>query len=352
MKIHPLLTDPNSVVIIQSPLAGKAAWVDFRLAARQALTVMQVELEDEKAVIKPNVTSGEHFADPDTGITTHPGFVQGMVEYLRAHGARRDRLTIAEDPRNSDDNHPRHWRGTGFERVAQESGARLHTTTTYTCIKKVVAHSLAHPVLNVSRLATAPKTVLFNVPKMKTHNLGITTLCMKNLMGLVNVFDRHYCGQAWHDMPEPLRSDPRPRAEWFTREMHEQWQAGLARRLIDTAQVIKPSLNLVEGIVGREGTGFQRGRNRPLGLVVAGINMVAVDSLTSYLMGFDPQRLVYLRMAAEAGLGVNDLDKMLIYTEQEGRLTPCRDVDMLRADPPFRVISNIMGEDPNIFVEK
>jgi hypothetical protein len=68
-----------------------------------------------------------------------------------------------------------------------------------------------------------------------------------------------------------------------------RWQEGLARRLTDTAQVIRPALNIVEGIVGREGTGFQRGRNRTLGLAVAGVNPVAVDSLTSYLMGFDPQ---------------------------------------------------------------
>jgi uncharacterized protein (DUF362 family) len=349
MKINPLLTDPNSVLITQAPLAGEVAWDDFHQAAFRAMTVMQIELEDEKAVIKPNVTSGEHFADPDTGITTHPAFVQGMVEYLQGHGARRGMITIAEDPRNSNDNAPRHWRGTGFERVSQETGARLHSTTAYTCVKKTVAHPLSLPVLNVSRLAVAPKTVLFNVPKLKTHNLGITTLCMKNLMGLVNVFDRHYCSQSWQEMPEPTRSDPRPRTEWMSQETHEQWQAGLARRLVDTAQVILPALNLVEGIVGREGTGFQRGRNRTLGLAIAGVNMVAVDSLTSYLMGFNPQRLVYLQVAAEAGLGVNDISKLHIYVECEGELALCQDVDALRVDPPFRVISNIMGEESPVF---
>ena len=63
--------------------------------------------------------------------------------------------------------------------------------------------------------------------------------------------------------------------------MHELWQTGLARRLADTAQVLRPALNIVEGVVGREGTGFHRGRNRPLGLVIAGVNMVAVDSVAS-----------------------------------------------------------------------
>ena len=131
--------------------------------------------------------------------------------------------------------------------------------------------------------------------------------------------------------------------------MHEEWQAGLARRLIDTAQVIQPAINLVEGIIGREGTGFQRGRNRPVGLTVAGRNMVTVDSVASYLMGFNPQQLVYLNMAAKAGLGLNDLTQIRIFKVLNGRLIPCYDVAALRLQPPFRVISGIAGEEPNIF---
>lgn len=349
MKIHSFLKDPNAVLVIRAPLSNPPAWDDFRQAAVQAMAVMQIELEDEKAVIKPNATAGERFTDPDSGITTHPGFVHGMVQYLQAHGARARRVTIAEDPRDTDDNQPRNWQATGYARVARETGARLHFPSTYACVRKTVPRPLARPNLSVSRLATAPNTVLFNVPKLKTHNLAITTLCMKNLMGLVSVFERHYCLQSWEEMPPEVQADQRPRREWFDQAMHERWQAGLARRLVDTAQVIHPALNLVEGVVGREGTGFQRGRNRPLGLVVAGVNMVAVDSLASYLMGFDPGQLIYLRLAAEAGLGTNDIGKLRVYQEQEGEIAPCPDADELRADPPLRVISNIKGEEPDPF---
>jgi uncharacterized protein (DUF362 family) len=310
---------------------------------------MQIELAGEKAVLKPNATSAEHIADPETGITTHPAFVQGMIEYLQQHGARRGGVTIAEDPRNSDDNNPRHWRNSGFERVAALTGARLHCPTTYTSVRKTIPQPLAHQTLNVSRLAVAADAVLFNVPKLKTHNLAITTLGMKNLMGLVCASERHFCAQAWKELPDEVRANQRPRYEWLEREMHERWQDGLARRLVDTAQVIRPALNLVEGIVGREGTGFQRGRNRSLGLVVAGINLVAVDSLTSFLMGFDPQRLIYLRRAAEAGLGQNRIEQLKVYVERSGELQRCADLQALRITPPFRVISGIQGEDLDPF---
>jgi uncharacterized protein (DUF362 family) len=346
MKIHPLLRDPNAVLVYQAPVKGKPGWNDFRRAAIQALQVMQVELEGEKAVIKPNVTSGERIADPDTGITTHPGFIHGMVEYLQNSGALAGKITIVEDPRDTDDNEPRRWDGTGYDRVAQENGVRLHCPTTYTCVKKDVANPLAFQQLNVSRLAVAPNSVVFNVPKLKTHNLAITTLGMKNLMGLVNVFDRHYCLQAWEELPEEARANPRPRREWFEEKMHEAWQTGLARRLVDTAQVIRSDLTIIEGVVGREGTGFQRGQNRPLGLVVAGVNVVAADTAASYIMGFDPQELIYLKLAAQAGLGTNEIGNLRIYTVQENELVLCPDPASLRVSPPFRVIRNIKGEQP------
>ena len=110
-----------------------------------------------------------------------------------------------------------------------------------------------------------------------------------------------------------------------------------------------PKLNIVEGIVGREGSGFQRGRNRSLGLVVAGTNIVAVDAVASYLVGFDPESLVYLDMAAKAGLGSNRMSELLIFVVEDGIPVRRNDVDSLCVDPPFSVISNIRGEAPAPF---
>jgi uncharacterized protein (DUF362 family) len=344
IKLHPLLNDPKAVLVYRTPVPGSPTWQDFQRAARQVLAAMQVTLAGEKVAIKPNVTSGEHFADPDAGVTTHPGFIGGMVEYLREHGARRQGIYVVEDPRNSDDYQPRHWRGTGYAEMAEATGARLRCPTAYSCVKKTVPRPLIHPVRNVSRLAVASDTVLVNVPKLKTHNLAITSLCLKNLMGLDNVVERHYCAQAWQELPADQRHDSRPKNEWMDQALHERWQEGLARRLADLAQVIQPQLNVVEGVIGRDGTGFNRGKNHPLGLVIAGINMVAVDSVASYLMGFDPQRLIQLQVAAAAGLGNNNLAQLCIYVVENGNIVPCQDLEGLRIQPPFTVIRDILGE--------
>ncbi len=357
MKLNPILNDPLAVLVSAIPLVAPPGPEDFRRAARQALEVLQVELEGERVVLKPNLTVAETFANPDSGITTHPDFLRGIVDYLHnhgapsnfAHGERHNAVAILEDPRNHDNDEPRHWRGTGLLELAEATGVELHCPQTQTCVSVPVPHPLAHATLDVSRLAIAPDTVLFNVPKLKTHNLGITTLCLKNLMGVVNAPDRHYCAQAWAELPVEVRDNPRPRAEWLDRATHERWQHGLARRLADTAQVVRPALNLVEGVVAREGTGFQRGCNLPTGLVIAGINMVAVDSVASYLMGFDPQQLIYLQVAVEAGLGVNDLKALRVYVAQDGLAVPCADLETLRIEPPLRVITNTAGEPEIVF---
>jgi uncharacterized protein (DUF362 family) len=345
MKIHPLLDDPLAVVISRTEVSDPVAWEDYRWAAQQIMAAMRIELAGEDVVIKPNVTVGEEYANPDSGITTHPGFVHGLIDHALAHDARQGGVTLVEDPRNTNDDAPRHWQGTGYPAVRDRTGAALRSPTLDTCVSRRVPHPYCHNELNVSELAVSPDAVLINVPKMKTHNLGITTLCLKNLMGLVHVLDRHFCGQAKRELPEARTFKGQPKREWMDRPMHERWQAGLARRLIDLAQVVKPDLNVVEGVVAREGTGFNRGRNRTLGLCVAGVNMVAVDSVTSDLMGFDPQALVYLRMAADAGLGTNDLSQLRIYEVEDGAIVSCRDLDPFRMRPPLQVISDIKGED-------
>jgi uncharacterized protein (DUF362 family) len=305
---------------------------------------MQLDLQGEKVTLKPNATSGERFANPELGVGTHPAFIAGMVGYLKQHGARHKGIYIVEDPRDSNDNNPRHWKGTGYLEVAEQTGVKLRCPTTYTCVRRNVPHPFVHSTRCVSRMAVAPDTVLINVPKLKTHNLAITTLCMKNLMGLDSVFDRHYCYQAFAQLSVEWQKDLSTKRQWMTRAMHELWQLGLAHRLADLSQVIIPQLNVVEGVVGRDGTGFNRGTNYPYGLVAAGINTVAVDSVVSYIMGFNPRELIYLQVAQEAGLGCNDIAQLKVYSSVQGEIIRVNDVERLRLHPAMKVIRDIAEE--------
>jgi uncharacterized protein (DUF362 family) len=342
MTLDPRVENPLAVVVGKIPVSTEPTDQEFKQAARQMMTALGIKFEGEGVVFKPNVTIGERFKDPGSGITTHPAFVHALID--SSLGAGAGKTYILEDPLNCDNNKRRRWRGTGYREVAASTGAKLRCPKTYTCIEKMVPNPNVHSTLKVSRLAVDPRVVLINVPKLKTHNLAATTLSMKNLMGAVNAADRHYCRQAWEAIPEEKRSADRERSEGADRTLHEQWQRGLADRLADTSKVIRPRLNIVEGVVGRDGTGFQRGENYPMGLVVAGVNVVAVDSVASYLMGFDPGSLIYLQVVQKAGLGETDIGKLTIYTAEDGQLSPCANLEEWRAVPRFNLITKLPGE--------
>lgn len=50
-------------------------------------------------------------------------------------------------------------------------------------------------------------------------------------------------------------------------------------------------------------------------LLIAASDMVAVDIISTAIMGIDPEEVKYLQLAAECGLGVSDLNKIEILGE-------------------------------------
>ncbi|HTM56824.1 MAG TPA: DUF362 domain-containing protein [Candidatus Udaeobacter sp.] len=59
----------------------------------------------------------------------------------------------------------------------------------------------------------------------------------------------------------------------------------------------KRYFSVVDGIVAMEGNGPVAGDRRPLGILIAGANPVAVDTVAARLMGLDPDRLPIVRHA-------------------------------------------------------
>ena len=111
---------------------------------KSALAAIGLGFDGEPVMFHPNVTAGEHYRDPDSGIVTHPAFVGGLVRYVRAHGAASDQIHIVEDPHNQDDESPATWEGTGYLEMARAVGAHLAAPTRDTVVRKTVPRPLAH----------------------------------------------------------------------------------------------------------------------------------------------------------------------------------------------------------------
>ena len=64
-----------------------------------------------------------------------------------------------------------------------------------------------------------------------------------------------------------------------------------------------------------EGDGPIAGKVIDWGVAVASLDAIAADSLTAYLMGFDPLEIGYIYYCYKAGLGCADLKAMNIRGE-------------------------------------
>ena len=240
---------------------------------RRLLVEHRVDVRGKRVVIKPNLVE----FDPGTTINTHPLLVHAALEGFRALGAQDVR--IAEGP--------------GHRRVTMdladaagyfETIPHFEDLFTDLNIDEVSQVLLRDPF---SRLNSVyfPNTalaadLLVSLPKMKTHHWVGATLSMKNFFGLV---------------PGGVYGWPKNMLHW----------AGIDECIADLHAAFPRHFAIVDGIVGMEGNGPIQGNPKPVGVLVAGKDMMAVDATCCRIMRINPSGIRYLRLAA----GPNRLDE-------------------------------------------
>jgi len=108
--------------------------------------------------------------------------------------------------------------------------------------------------------------------------------------------------------------------------LDEQW----IQRALDSASAIRPNINIIEGIIGRDGSGFDTGKDEICNILVIGLSMYEVDSIGSYIMGHDPNELPYTRVAKERGLGECDPAKIPLYWIRNGEIIPVKNLSEIK----------------------
>jgi uncharacterized protein (DUF362 family)/Pyruvate/2-oxoacid:ferredoxin oxidoreductase delta subunit len=134
--------------------------------------------------------------------------------------------------------------------------------------------------------------VIINLPKLKTHGMTMLTGAVKNLFGCVPGKRK----VQWH---------------FNTGVNHDLFM----RMLVELCALLKPRLTIMDAIVGMEGNGPGSGDPRQIGVVIAGHDPVAVDAVSSRLVGVAPERLPILRAAAAAGVGEMRPDRITVLGE-------------------------------------
>jgi uncharacterized protein (DUF362 family) len=300
----------------------------YTAAAATALAALDVPIRQKKITLKPNVVHG---VAPDSGITVHPAFLRGVITHLTDRGFAPSSITVAEGGGGEENRDmSTHYAAVEYDKLAAETGVNLVDLNTDDFVRVDIPEGRVFQQMPIGKTVWDPDAYFINIPKMRTHNLAVTTISIKNLQGIVvPLEERHMC-TLFPRHPSDRGGDG---LSGSVLDTHERW----AHKICDISLARRPDLNLVDAVVSRDGTGFRQGTNRPLGVVLAGVNPAAVDTIGTALMGFDPAKLTYLRVAGERNMGPTRVEDIRVLEVHDDGLVERKGLDGLIADPPFRV---------------
>lgn len=241
--------------------------------------------EGDVVVIKPNA---KNQSPPGYGVVTDPRVVEAVVSLAFRQGA--ERVKIAEGASCSTGGYDSiaAFQTAGIADIATRWDVELIDLNSYDSLDMDIVNGLVLDRLRVGR-SVIEADVVVNVPVLKTHMETLTSACLKNI------------GVGCATREEKKR-------------LH---RLGINEGLVDVYSLVRPRFNLVDGIVALEGDGpnLPPGKAKPLGLLIAGKDGLAVDAICAKIMGLEPREVKHLRLAQEQGLGVLDLDKIEVKGE-------------------------------------
>ncbi len=240
----------------------------------------------DRVLIKPNLLVGRA---PEEAVTTHPSVVKAVIQLVRDAGGVP---MVGDSPGIG--GLLRVASKAGIYDVVREMNCRLVDFDDAMGVKG--SHQGVFRTAEVAR-AVMECDLLINLPKLKTHGMTTMTLSVKNLFGCIP----------------------------GTKKIQWHFKVGVdrhsfAQMLVDLYGIIRPRLNVVDGIVGMEGDGPSGGEPREIGLIFAGTDGIAVDSTICDVIGLPPLDLLTNRIATDLGLGVGQAKNIEVVGEGIGEV--------------------------------
>jgi uncharacterized protein (DUF362 family) len=146
-----------------------------------------------------------------------------------------------------------------------------------------------------------PDAYIISAGIMKTHNVMVATLSIKNMA-----------------LGAPLHSVPGERPSWNDKRKTHNGLRQTHYNIFLTQQTMQPFLGaaVIDGYEGMEGNGPSSGTPVPSRLAIASTDYVAADRVGVETMGINPEWMGYLRFCSEFGVGQYDLAKIDVRGEK------------------------------------
>ncbi|NUQ63893.1 MAG: DUF362 domain-containing protein [Pirellulales bacterium] len=258
---------------------------------------------NRRVVIKPN-----NVAIDIQLAATHVDCLEGILEFLKSIG-KLDGAVIAESaaPGATLEGFANY----GYPGVAAKYGVKLLDLDQepYDVLHVIDEKDFRpHPV-RMSRLLLDPNSFVISAARMKTHDLVVATLSLKNII----------FGAPIKDPGFGFGKQGKPGAKSDKRIAHGGGIHGINYNLFALAWHLHPHLAVIDGYEGMEGYGPTRGTAVEHRVCVVGTDWLAADRVAVELMGVDFAKIGYLNYCAQAGLGEGDLKKIEIVGEPLAR---------------------------------
>ena len=237
---------------------------------KELLEAIKPEAEIKKDTligIKPNLVVAK---PSDSGATTSPEIVAGIIEYLKSRG--RSNIVIMEGSWVGDRTSEA-FRVCGYKDLSREYCVPLidlQKDRSRTYETDGMRINVCDHVLKVG--------YLINVPVMKGHCQTKLTCALKNMKGCIPDSEK----RRFHTM-------------------------GLHKPIAYLNKIIKQDLIIVDGMNGD--LNFEEGGNPVrMNRIFAGKDPVLTDAYAAYLMGFSVDEIPYIGIAERIGVGTADLE--------------------------------------------
>ena len=262
-------------------------------------TQIKQAIGDRLVVLKPNNVS---ITIPLAA--THVDTLEGILEFLKSINKLRN-VIIAESAAGGPTFDG--FNNFGYNRLANKYPVKLVDLdqegfeVLYVFDEKDFK---PHPV-RISRVILSPGSYIISVAKMKTHDLSVVTLSLKNIVFGAPVKDVGFT--FGRNRKEGTNSD-KP-------IVHGSGYRGINYNLYALAPRLHPHLAVIDGFEGMEGNGPSNGTPVDHRVCVVSTDWLAADRVAVELMGIDFAKIGYLNYCAQTGSGIADLNKIEIVGE-------------------------------------
>lgn len=233
----------------------------------------------QRVLLKVNLLMA---SEPEKQIVTHPAVVRAVAELVQEAGGK---VVIGDSPSGPFNKAmlKRTYEKAGLVKLAEELEVELNYDTNYSMKSNPKGRLLK--AMEISDYVSKAD-VIISLPKLKTHAFmqftGATKIMFGAIPGVTKV--------AYHSKLKTPQD--------------------FAEMLIDLLELTKPTLSIMDAVVGMDGNGPSAGGLKDIGVIMASPDSVALDVVAVNLVGMNPDTVPPLSVAKARGLTSGKLEDL------------------------------------------